>query len=781
MRMLFVISLLGMAPFFLKGQCVWQWQNPELNKGDFLGVDAVTGNMAYAVGDQGNIAKTANGGRYWQEQKANTEVSLRAVHFNDTNTGWVVGRKGTVLHTIDGGKNWQTHQSFTQKTLHAVHSVNEQKLWVAGDSGTIFHSPDSGDSWTQQSSPVNETFKAIQFINPDTGWVVGTGGTILRTIDGGNSWQQQNSSTGKDLKAIHINSDQTGWVAGADGTILRTENGGKTWQKQHSDKNYTLTSLYVVDTIGLAVGYRPGNESNGIALQMKDGGLNWQIVKDSLANRFFAVDLTASGKGWMVGSNRSAFFILDAGRIFNKQLVSVTSNRLEAVHFADSQTGWAVGEFTTILRTDDGGRTWQNQNNSYAAHTLGAVHAINAQKAWIGVWYLSGIPSENLDNLLYTTNAGKTWKERIDKPRWLFINGISFPDKNNGWAVGYDTNIFHTSDGGKTWNGRSFTNGEYHDVHFPNTSNGWVVGKNGTILHTDNNGQDWYSQSGASNTTLNSVHFANNRAGWAVGNNGEILRTKNGGTDWKTLNSSTNSDLHDVHFVNKHTGWIVGKNGTILYTSDAGDNWQKQPDVTDKDLYGLHFLESNIGWAVGEAGTILKLNIQLPQAAFDYKVNGDSVSFTHNSDNEANITWLFREGDTIHQANPTRVYDSGGVYEVCLKAEKDCLWDTACHNIQIDGNTGINSRRQNPDLIQLYPNPVKDRVSLQFKLSKPTRAFFYLYNSNGQMVRELEWHATSGAHSRYISMDNLDEGMYLYKFKAGDLQQSGKFVHIGSK
>src|SRR5579862_4894378 len=39
------------------------------------------------------------------------DAALRAVQFVDGNEGWAVGDDGVILHTIDGGKNWEPQVS----------------------------------------------------------------------------------------------------------------------------------------------------------------------------------------------------------------------------------------------------------------------------------------------------------------------------------------------------------------------------------------------------------------------------------------------------------------------------------------------------------------------------------------------------------------------------------------------------------------------------------------------------------------------------------------------
>jgi photosystem II stability/assembly factor-like uncharacterized protein len=201
-----------------------------------------------------------------------------------------------------------------------------------------------------------------------------------------------------------------------------------------------------------------------------------------------------------------------------------------------------------------------------------------------------------------------------------------------------------------------------NSVHFVDTQNGWAVGRNGTILHTSNAGASWQSQTSPSGQYLASVHFADSKNGWAVGLGGLILNTSNGGSKWKLQYQDRDLNLGHVFFYDSQNGWAVGSKGTILHTSDAGANWRPQPSGVDISLAGVHFTDSQNGWAVGSKGTILhtvdaganwrpqdsKVNIFLAKVHFVDSQNGwavgDEGTILHTSD--AGAKWLpqYREG-----------------------------------------------------------------------------------------------------------------------------------------
>ena len=72
------------------------------------------GRRGWAVGEDGTILATADGGQSWQRQASGTSTWLRAVQFlEDGRRGWAVGEDGTILATADGGQSWQPQASGT--------------------------------------------------------------------------------------------------------------------------------------------------------------------------------------------------------------------------------------------------------------------------------------------------------------------------------------------------------------------------------------------------------------------------------------------------------------------------------------------------------------------------------------------------------------------------------------------------------------------------------------------------------------------------------------------
>lgn len=197
------------------------------------------------------------------------------------------------------------------------------------------------------------------------------------------------------------------------------------------------------------------------------------------------------------------------------------------------------------------------------------------------------------------------------------------PNSGNGWVVGNDGVVLHTTDKGATWEKQeSGVSGALYSVYFVDENEGWAAGDGGIIIHTDDGGATWETQNTGVTQQLRGLFFANNSEGWAVGEGGVIIATKVGGLEWNPQDSGSNQALEAIDFapprpgeVLINQGWAVGV-GTIIHTSTGGRGegnrrgWMPQlaKGVTDKSvpLYGVFFDDEKKGWAVGKDGTILR-------------------------------------------------------------------------------------------------------------------------------------------------------------------------------
>ena len=92
---LLLITLLSLQIVSLAQQG-WFWQNPYPTTSDLYSIDYVNELIAIAVGSEGVIIKTVDGGESWTIQTSGTTNKLDDVCFVDLSNGFAVGNEGTI-------------------------------------------------------------------------------------------------------------------------------------------------------------------------------------------------------------------------------------------------------------------------------------------------------------------------------------------------------------------------------------------------------------------------------------------------------------------------------------------------------------------------------------------------------------------------------------------------------------------------------------------------------------------------------------------------------------
>jgi len=322
----------------------------------------------------------------WQPQTSETILDLQSVFFTDNDNGWAVGNEGIILHTADGGDNWIEQSSGADFVLESVYFNNPDNGWIAGgkggvpQTGIILRTVNGGEAWEEMYIDTSFYLNDVYFPDSLNGWAVGDAhvyvgiwGTLLHSIDGGETWVKQDSippysfPTSLPLRGVHFIDPDNGWVVGGSMApssgyiycfIMNTNDGGITWEEQinYSNIHSPLNSVCFTDNNnGWAIGGLtqawPGYES--IILHTINGGDTWEEQICGITEVWKSVCFTDAETGWIVGGS-TILHTTDGGYTWEEQ-PSGTTEGLNSVCFTDPENGWIVGDTGTILHTDNGG------------------------------------------------------------------------------------------------------------------------------------------------------------------------------------------------------------------------------------------------------------------------------------------------------------------------------------------------------------------------------------------------------------------------------------------
>jgi photosystem II stability/assembly factor-like uncharacterized protein len=248
-----------------------------------------------------------------------------------------------------------------------------------------------------------------------------------------------------------------------------------------------------------------------------------------------------SGVRVLVGTHKGAFILTSDGKrerwdisgplfagweIYHLKGSPADPNRL----YASQSTGW-FGQL--IQRSDDGGKTWNPVDNKFVYDGVPGTHQ----------WY-DGTPHP--------------WEfKRV----WHLEPSLTDPDEL--YAGVEDAALFHSADGGKSWQELSGLRGHGSGPH-------WQPGAGGLCLHTVI----------LDPTNANRIYIAISAAG--------AFRTDDAGKTWRPINKGLNSGTmpdptaevgHCVHHVAMHPSrpnvLFMQKHWDVMRTDNAGESWHE--------------------------------------------------------------------------------------------------------------------------------------------------------------------------------------------------------------
>lgn len=243
------------------------WNPRQSNTTNQLNALQTLGNDAWIAGASGTILKSTDNSETWQSVPSGILDELLDIEFLNSEFGLAIGRNGRILKSVNGGNSWVIKNGFLNGSLRKVEIVSPTTAFIIGgdfskSSSFILKSTDSGESWV--SLPLPSVFyqvviTSIDFITESLGYVVSTGGMIFKTSNGGISWTSQSSQTSHWLYDVKFLDDNIGYAVGGnidEGIVLSTKDGGITWHKEIIPYIQWLYSIsFAYNNIGLICGH----------------------------------------------------------------------------------------------------------------------------------------------------------------------------------------------------------------------------------------------------------------------------------------------------------------------------------------------------------------------------------------------------------------------------------------------------------------------------------------------------------------------------------------------
>jgi photosystem II stability/assembly factor-like uncharacterized protein/tetratricopeptide (TPR) repeat protein len=198
------------------------------------------------------------------------------------------------------------------------------------------------------------------------------------------------------------------------------------------------------------------------------------------------------------------------------------------------------------------------------------------------------------------------------------LRTIQFADENEGWAAGDDGVIWHTINGGKSWERQpTGTRASIRGVHFLTPYSGWAVGRaelpggrsTGVVLATADGGLQWSPASVNAVPGLNVVKFFGERHGIAAGDGSEaypsgLFQTVDGGRTWKPIPGVRNPTWLAGDFSDPQTGVLAGAWNRLATVREGILGEVDVDSLSGRNVTGLK-VNGERAVAVGQGGLIM--------------------------------------------------------------------------------------------------------------------------------------------------------------------------------
>lgn len=274
--------------------------------------------------------------------------------------------------------------------------------------------------------------------------------------------------------------------------------------------------------------------------------------QSTLASRSMMLAVALAGDRLVAAGERGIIIYSDDHGATWTQSVVPVSVVLTSLFFVSREIGWAAGHDGVLLQTTDAGVSWHKQFDGRVANQA-------VLKDLQGRVEVARVAVEKADanSREAATAALDAWTAALDdaKAGAEFgpsrpLLGLWFRGASEGLAVGAFGQMFHTSDGGKSW-----------------------VSRGGRISNPDG-------------FHYNAITALDDGSLMVAGEAGKLRRSRDQGETWETLDTGYSGHLYGVLGLPNATLLAFGFAGNAFRSDDSGKTWKALPRLTTKTLVG---------------------------------------------------------------------------------------------------------------------------------------------------------------------------------------------------
>ena len=681
----------------------WKFSNPQQFGFTVLDVDYFDNNTALAVGSDGGIAKTTDGGSNWTYgpftfyTAANviTKSAFSDVHFVTSTIAYAVGSGGAMAKTTDAGASWSfiTTPLFARgRNINTVWFVNKDTGYIGGQHNTpdslpkVYFTRNGGTTWDSMAAPIGGKSRIGYVANANYP-------PILEDV----------TAKDKDILRIEFN-NSVGYIVGSGlstyaripsvtSTVTCTSATTTVSGSHHASLVWKLTNGVLTDysTSKERLGYT-GIPTTAITCTSKFGSVQCQTQS------YKAINILNDSTLLMMSSNNNIVLKIHTGK--NDSTLNVGSGlyergTYEVLNFPFPPNAIPIPNPQVLLASNPYQIKRASNGKLFAAANFGLMWtSIDTGRNWVreyslpqgknyssfATWALDIAPngkflSMGQNGVVADSIPGGTWKSNyVTVPASAGYSKVDFADCANGMAAG-SSNITVTRDGGKTWvdRGRPDFAASFYSINgmtFPTVNKAYFAVSNGTLYFSADTAITLDPVLADPLMQMNDVTTVGNDSIWAIGyssfavasasRTSKVFRSTNAGATWSTYSGfpvgSLAQNLTDIEFPTSLIGYAAGNRDTIYKTTDGGLTWNKlplpypgvTPQIQYRDMYAL------------DANTVFLVGIGFPRKVVIKTTDGGATW----TDITGNITTVYPVGNLtgimMHDANNGYVVGPGG-------------------------------------------------------------------------------------------------------------------------
>jgi len=277
---------------------------------------ANAGGRLVTAGQRGHILYTDDGKR-WTQASVPVSSDLTALAFPAAKQGWAVGHEGVILHTADGGATWEKQLDGTQAAELIVKRYGHPTNPADPASQQL---QKDAEAFAEQGA--DTSFLDVWFEDEKKGFAIGAFNLIFRTEDGGHNWipwlDRIENPKALHLYAIHPAANSV-FIAGEQGLVLKLDRDQQRFISVALPYQGTLFGVTGTRDMTLVFGL------SGNAYRSTDDGAHWVKIDTGVRAGLTGGIVRADGSVVLVSQAGHVLLSTDDGASFHRVTTANTA------------------------------------------------------------------------------------------------------------------------------------------------------------------------------------------------------------------------------------------------------------------------------------------------------------------------------------------------------------------------------------------------------------------------------------------------------------------------